>query len=293
MGTGGLEDGEHDGEYHEGGDGAGEEEEGGLQNGPEAADFAFRFMGKDFLCLTEEAGQFPAFHAHPAEMAHQGQGEAAFLQHLGKILASLQMAGCEREGSFCLFISHHIPGIPEGLCQGMTALQKGGEGGGETDQQNAPVETGTVQQAVGCFPSLFGAEEKERRGEKKEEEPAQKGAVFPQPQAEGQGQGRGRRKGDGQGFKKKGKGGKNEGENHHEKAESKKSDKERIGQGPLQLADETILLQVVRRQPVQLPGQGARQLTYRKKGEEERRKTGSAGKTFPHPMAGGNGFPDG
>ena len=45
MTSGGLEDGEHDGENHEGRDSAGEEEERGFQNGTEAADFPLGFMG--------------------------------------------------------------------------------------------------------------------------------------------------------------------------------------------------------------------------------------------------------
>ena len=56
MTSGGLEDGEHDGENHEGRDSAGEEEERRFQNGTEAADFPFGFMGEDFFCLLEEAG---------------------------------------------------------------------------------------------------------------------------------------------------------------------------------------------------------------------------------------------
>ena len=155
MGPCCLEDGEHDGEDHEGGDGAGEEEKGGLQDGPEAADFTFRLVGEDFLCLPEEAGEFAAFHAYPAEVVHQGEGEAASLQDIREILSPFQLVRHKGEGPLGIPISQHIPGVPEGFGEGASAFQEGGEGGAETDQKKAPVETGSVQQAVAHFPALF------------------------------------------------------------------------------------------------------------------------------------------
>ena len=245
MTSGGLEDGEHDGENHEGRDSTGEEEERGFQNGAEAADFPLGFMGEDFLGLSKEAGQFTAFHAYPAEVMDQREGETALFQGIRKVLASVQMGGHKGKGFFRIPISQHLPGIPEGFGQGAAAFQKGRQGSAETDQQDAPVEPGTVEQILTGTPACPGEEEKNGAQEGSKKTQSQMQAIVLQPQAQGQGQGCHRREGNGKGIKKKGKRGKDEGQNDDEKAEGEGGDKEGVGQGTFQLADETVFLQIV------------------------------------------------
>ena len=245
MTSGGLEDGEHDGENHEGRDSAGEEEERRFQNSAEAADFPLGFMGEDFLGLSEEAGQFAAFHAYPAEVVYQREGETALFQGIRKVLAPVQMGGHKGKGFFRIPISQHLPGIPEGFGQGPAAFQKGRQGSAETDQQDAPVEPGTVEQILTGTLAFPGEEEKNGAHERKKKKQGQIQAIVLQPQAQGQGQGCHRREGDGKGIEKKGKRGKDEGQDDDEKAESEGGDKEGVGQGTFQLADETVFLQIV------------------------------------------------
>lgn len=78
MASGGLEYREHDGEHEKRRHSAGEEEKRRLQDSPEPVQLPLRFLGKDISPVLEKTGELPAFHAHPAEVAHQGKGEAPF-----------------------------------------------------------------------------------------------------------------------------------------------------------------------------------------------------------------------
>ena len=91
----------------------------------------------------------------PAEVVHQGEGEAASLQDIREILSPFQLVRHKVEGPLGIPISQHIPGVPEGFGEGASAFQEGGQGGAETDQKEAPVETGSVKQTVAHFPALF------------------------------------------------------------------------------------------------------------------------------------------
>ena len=184
MTFGGLEDGEHDGENHEGCDSAGKEEERGFQNGAEAGDFPFGFMGEDFFRLPEEAGQLTTFHAYPAEVVYQREGETALFQGIRKVLAPVQMGGHKGKGFFRIPISHHLPGIPEGFGQGAATFQKGRQGSAETDQQDAPVEPGTVEQILTGTPAFPGEEEKDGAQEGSKKTQSQMQAIVLQPQAQ-------------------------------------------------------------------------------------------------------------
>ena len=146
MPSGGLEDREHDREHQKRRHRPGEEEERRLQDGPKPVELPLRFLGKDIACVPEKPGKLPAFHAHPAELAHQGKSEAPFSQGFIKGLPRLQLPDDLGQGGCGGPVMEHLPHIPERFRKGPSALQEGGEGGAEADEEDPMVKSPMVQE---------------------------------------------------------------------------------------------------------------------------------------------------